>query len=182
MAFASGVRIPLNKIYRAFGELDRFDDDQCRLLMRRGHLELAGTLLIWVVVGVVFVLCVVLVATLVAVADLPQWAEQFFRDGDILLWLLCLLVIPTAAGLLTRDRLLRRLLVRAIRLRIDRVRCRRCKYILIGQRPSGDLVACPECGGTNLLSDLGVTEADLIPPVSDLEMLSSEAHPSREGA
>ncbi len=168
------MRIPLTKLYRAFSQLDRFSDTQCGLLMRRVRLDRKARLLVWVSPVFAFVLSFVVVVILLVTTDVLAQTEPLFRDADLLLFLLCVLCIPAAVALLSRDHLLRRFLVKAIRLRIDRVRCRHCRYILIGQRPIGDEVNCPECGKMNRLRELGVTVDDLIPPESELDRLSSE--------
>jgi hypothetical protein len=176
------MRIPLKKLHRAFSELDRFSEAQCDLLMRRVHLDRRARLLVWVSPAVAFVLSVVIIVVLLATTDVLARTEQLFRDADLLLSLLCVLGISAAVGLLIRDHLLRRFLVKAIRLRIDRVRCRNCRYILIGQRPIGDGVNCPECGRMNRLRELGLSVDDLIPPESDLDRLSSEVVADQHGA
>ena len=174
------MRIPLTKLYRAFSQLDRFSDTQCDLLMRRVRLDRKARLLVWVSPVFAFVLSLVVVVILLVTTDVLAQFEPLFRDADLLLFLLCVLGIPTAVALLIRDHLLRRFLVKAIRLRIDRVRCRHCRYILIGQRPIGDEVNCPECGRMNRLRELGVTVDDLIPRESDLDRLSSEVVADQE--
>lgn len=76
------------------------------------------------------------------------------------------LLMPALSAMLVRDVLLRRALKKAIELKVERVRCRQCEYILIGQRAFKDAVTCPECGNTATLESLGITEDDLIPPNS----------------
>ena len=176
------MRIPLTKVYRAFPELDRFSEAQCDLLMCRVRLDPGTRDLPWAGPAVVFLGSLLIVALLLARTSLLAGTEWLFRDADVLIALLSVLGIPPFSALLIRDCLLRLLLLRAVRVRIDRVRCRHCKYILIGQRPLGDLVTCPECGRTNRLRELGVTADDLIPPESEVESLSSEGRADQESA
>jgi hypothetical protein len=169
------MRIPFKNVYRAFPELDRFSDVQCRLLMRRVQLNYVSRVLVALVPVVAFLVSLAVVIILLATTDVRAAAGRLVTDGDLWLSHLALAGIPPFVGLLTRDRLLRRFLLRAIRLRIDRVRCRYCRYILIGQQPFENRVTCPECGGSNPLPVLGITADDLIPPASEVEHLSIEA-------
>ncbi|MCP3904632.1 MAG: hypothetical protein GY715_13480 [Planctomycetes bacterium] len=152
------MRIPTSKIYRAFPELDHLSDEQCeRLLVRTRNDELPQTfrLLVCVAVGSV---------TLLMSFSLFM---TFVRDDGSLSDLVLLVAIPAVPAILTlftRDVLLRRALRKAITSRIDRVRCPRCRYILIGQRPVDEHVTCPECGNETSLETLGVTVDDLVLP------------------
>ena len=96
----------------------------------------------------------------------PWWLsdEAFPYAASALL--ISVLTVPALTALLVRDVILRRLLIAAIRVRIDKVRCKQCKYILIGQRERDGAVVCPECGAALLLSELGLVAADLVPPES----------------
>jgi len=176
------MRILTRRLYRAFPELDRFNDLQCERLMRRVHLDAWARLLVRSSAAVVFVTAFVFVLALLNTTDVLAPAEKLFRDGDILFALLCLLALPAFIAALTRDAALRRFLIRAIRLRIDRVRCLGCKYILIGQRCEDGAVTCPECGQINSLLALGIAEEDLMPPASELDELSAERAADRTGA
>lgn len=162
------MRIPTSKIYRAFPELDRFTDYQCQLLMRRVRLQLGATLG-WtaLIVGAYFALMIVvgmalgfLAAILGESADVPIKYEQFVT----LLILLVLIGLPALGCVYLRDAILRYRLSRSIDYEINRIRCLHCKYILIGQVPSGGYVGCPECGASFKLGELGLTEDDLLPP------------------
>ena len=97
------------------------------------------------------------------------------KSAEILI-LVCRLVFTTAgpllAGLLARDLDLRLLLRQAVRMQIKRVRCRSCKYLLIGQRVTAGLVTCPECGEQITLALLGVTAEDLVPPEAGEDRLA----------
>ena len=176
------MRILTKRLYRAFPELDRFSDIQCGLLMRRVHLDVAARFIVRAAPLLASGVALLLVVVLLVVTEILVPAQKLFRDADILFGLLASLGLAALAGLLARDLLLRRFLIKAIRLRIDRVRCLSCRYILIGQRPDGDAVSCPECGTTNYLHALGITAADLIPPASELDWLSSQEVADRQNA
>jgi hypothetical protein len=71
--------------------------------------------------------------------------------------------LPALCAFWARDVLLGVFLRRALRGHIDRARCPRCRYVLLGQRVNGSCVSCPECGTATPLGDLGITREDLIP-------------------
>ncbi|XAL98000.1 hypothetical protein OT109_10365 [Phycisphaeraceae bacterium D3-23] len=158
------MRIPTTKIYRAFAELDDFTDEQCERLMRRVKLRI-GTNVTWnlslVVLYIVllFVVLFVLLAVLAGaeIASAYQMGVDAVSVGVVL-------GVPAAICLGLRDFVLRKRLVQAIDYAIDRVRCLACRYILIGQVARDEHVVCPECGSRQHLAQLGITEADLIPP------------------
>jgi ribosomal protein S27E len=176
------MRILTRRLYRAFPELDRFSDVQCRRLMRRVQLEAWARGAVTASAIIAFAVAFVLVLALLLATEVFAPAEELFPDADVLFFLLCVFLVPALVGALTRDRVLRRFLIKAIRLRIDRVRCLGCKYILIGQRAEEGAVTCPECGRTNLLLELGIAEADLIPPQDELDWLTSEVAADRQQA
>lgn len=84
----------------------------------------------------------------------PSYAEQVA---------LCTVVgVPVMTAGLTslalRDRRLRRL----IRRQIKGSRCPVCSYLLLGLVPREGVVRCPECGTAHRLTELGVTEEQLL--------------------
>ena len=167
------MRIPTSKIYRAFEELDEFSDEQCERLMRRVRIDTGATS---GMVGFVFLATILVFFTVwfllylvpVEFRGLSMRLRPYF-DLDMVIWFLTEAFAVAATGFATRDYILRKHLRAAIELRIERVRCPDCKYILIGQRPRNDMVACPECGTTTSLGALGVTANDLIPPTTPEE-------------
>lgn len=71
--------------------------------------------------------------------------------------------MPYLAGLITRDRLLRR----SLRVHFDGAICPNCKYNLVGLELHGPesarRVKCPECGRDMSLNNMNLTEADINP-------------------
>ncbi|MEZ6241836.1 MAG: hypothetical protein R3B57_02235 [Phycisphaerales bacterium] len=144
------MRMPIAKVWRAFPELDRFDDDRCRVYVREaktrhygmGVLLAAGGVL----VAIVFLVSTGIVAS--AIADtLPRTSEYDFAAAMISLALgVVWLSVLTAGTLLMRDRWLRA----AIRDRLNRMACLGCRYNLLGLTPQGEPgrqhLVCPECG------------------------------------
>jgi hypothetical protein len=176
------MRILTRKIYRAFPELDLFSDIQCERLMRRVALNAGARMAVQVTAVIGFVGAFFLVIVFLLTTEILEPTEKLFTDADVLFFLLCIFLIPALVGALSRDVVLRDRLIKAIRLRIDRVRCLDCKYILIGQQAESDAVTCPECGRINRLLELGIAEEDLIPPKSELEWLSAEGDADQDSA
>jgi hypothetical protein len=166
------LRIPINKIYRAFPELDEYTDQQCQLLVKRVQLSgfskftANGAAFGGFIVGLIAMLPMIyaLIALLQAVD--PIWQSRITEDYRAFIWAFGLFWPAAVGGLIGRDMVLRRLLIKAINVHIDRVRCPQCKYILIGQREHHGAVTCPECGHSATLRSLGLVAADLIPPES----------------
>ncbi len=155
------MRIPGTKVYRAFHELDRFSDEQCRRFMRSALRPwwLQALRLLLCFAASLFVFFGVLVP-LVGQIDLRRRLD----------YLSYLIVIPPPtmcvfAGLLFRDYLLRRRLRRVLR---NRGACRGCQYPLLGLSLSdANTVSCPECGL--------VSEVDSA--IGELAMGTGEARP-----
>ena len=165
------MRIPRDKLYRAFPELDRFSDEQCERFVQRVRITATYRLGSWAAIGFTVVVATGLIASGLAVLDehlhRSLWLKLSRRTADTLLlvyWLVPIVSIPPFVGLLTRDIVLRIYLRWAVQMQIERVRCRSCKYLLIGQVANAGLVTCPECGARNSLQSLGLTEQDLVPP------------------
>ena len=163
------MRIATRQIYRAFPELDRFTDEQCEMLVRRIRQDTKLSAWLAVLTALMLVLpgCgIIFTATLIWLLK-----ERWFPVSDwnmtyLALALIVVICVPTGLGLFMRDWYLRRSLMGAIDVRIERVRCLKCRYILIGQREKAGRVTCPECGAEIELRSLGITPADLIPPTS----------------
>ncbi len=165
------MRIPPNKIYRAFPELDRFSDEQCERFMQRVRVALPYRSVRWVTVSIMTCAAVIFVIVILYRYEQPLhrylWLLLSRRSADTLIlasWLLLVPIVPIFVGLLTRDIVLRTYLRKAVQMQLDRVRCRSCKYVLIGQRLMKGIITCPECGAQTTLQILGVTADDLLPP------------------
>lgn len=175
------MRIPISKIYRAFPEFDSFSDEQCERFMHR--IEVSGAKkTLPTLVGILVMLAALILSCTVSGFIFDAMQEGLERSSarmiEIVLDLLSLLlplVIAFALGLTARDVLLRRHLRLVIEDKLNRIRCLGCKYILIGQVVSNQSVRCPECGRVHRLSELGVVEADLIPPKPGEATLPADA-------
>ncbi|MFN7020572.1 MAG: hypothetical protein ACK4WH_04490 [Phycisphaerales bacterium] len=151
------MRLPISRVYRAFPELDRFDDARCKAYVRtvrreQGSKGVAVELLNWLVGGA---------AGLAMLCAVVSFLQMFAKAGSgpsyaARVASLCTVVgVPVMAGGLTslalRDRRLRRL----IRRQIEGGRCPVCSYLLLGLVPREGLVRCPECGTSHRLTELG---------------------------
>ncbi len=169
-------RIPLARIYRAFPELDPFSDAQCERFVQRVRATSWYRPSLWSLLAVTSAVSMAGAGIVnVALDDRLFWLSLNQRWADNLQigsWLLSLLAVPAFAGLITRDLLLRGFLRRAISMRLDRVRCRTCRYILIGQVQRDGVIRCPECSTQTTLRDLGITADDLIPPQAGVDSLT----------
>lgn len=159
------MRIPLQKVYRGFEELDSFSDAECERFVLRARIQkpigLYSVLGSFAGIGVYVVTALIVWPVLMSVSRRPAAGLELF--GPIL----TCGSAPLFAGmgaLLTRDQVL----IRAIRTRLQLVRCTNCKYNLLGlpvarSEAGEEHVACPECGSLLRLSAIGLTAADLIP-------------------
>ncbi len=168
------MRIPTNKIYRAFPQLDRFSDEQCNLLMRRVKVQGGGYVMIHTLAVSIFLVVLLIMTVLVFRMPLPDWLAHLAKNLDILIRLIIIFTVPAIVSMAVRDRVFRRHLINAIEIQVERVRRPQCQYILIGLTPVNDTVTCPECGRTTDLRSLGVTPQDLAPPESDFQYIEHE--------
>ncbi len=170
------MRIPRQKLYRAFPELDRFTDEQCERFMQRARIRSSYSPTIGVTVLATVIAALMMSIMLLRHIHEPvnSWFAGLLgvRTAETIVlgaYMIIVLAAPAFCGLLARDIVLRLYLRRAMQSQIERIRCPSCKYVLLGQRVSGGAVICPECGARTTLMHLGITEADLIPPTDGSE-------------
>ena len=170
------MRFPRRKIYRAFPELDRFTDAQCKLLLQRvkNTRTYHALLVLAVLVFALGMLVVGVTVVFVFGQDVYRffWTKMGYQTAEFLHTAFGVVLVcggPPMITLIVRDLVLRRYVRWAIGMRFDRIRCLRCRYSMLGQRAVGEVVVCPECGRTMTLSELGVeSAADLIPGLSSV--------------
>ena len=167
------MRLPLSKVYRAFPELDRFEDVRCESFVaaatkaERGMNTLLTIALVpWSLGAFIAIMAVGL--TLLG-PSLRQWEYSNTGYGWAVLLTLALGTVatmsPALSWLMARDLWLRRAIAR----RIGSCACPSCQYSLLGLPVSEDRVTCPECGKRHELGTLGLTAADILaPPESEL--------------
>ena len=167
------MRIPKSKIYRAFPELDNFSDEQCQRFMQRirvsGSRKSIPMIVFLAVTGAGLALACGVSGI---VLGLVEEELRSRRNGAVLsifdfVVFVVTIGLPVFFGLIARDLMLRRHLKLVINEKLNRIRCLKCRYILIGQVVHEDRVICPECGFAMFLDQLGIVEADLIPPDMD---------------
>ena len=174
------MRIPLNKIYRAFPELDAFPDHECERFVKRARRRVIKWMWLPVIsLPISFVLMVGALILIQIAAGAAVTATVQFIDGAIARWMpksdfSLGEVVVAAAGLmlitlgpwlsfaLLRDRILRRTIAK----RIEIADCNTCDHSLLGlplliEEPRA-AVRCPECGATAVLEDIGLTPDDII--------------------
>lgn len=141
------MRLLTRTVYRAFPELDSFDDGLCRAFVRVAASSWRARAVRYLSVALIGVATLAL--AIVLSAALHNWrALSKFDDGPRLLLASVPLTLTLAAGflaaMLVRDRLLRRRVRKLIR---DRGGCPHCGYRLLGVPVDAELrVVCPECG------------------------------------
>ncbi len=151
------MRLPLSKVWRAFPELDRFDDARCQRYVREAKRESRRSgLLVAALIPLSVFAWMVSVAIAIAIMDMLN--SGGVGPGGLGTIVALALYVGTPfvlmlVFLLARDRWLHG----AIRSRLNIARCLGCSYSLLGLAPieseSGSHVICPECGKTGELAD-----------------------------
>ncbi|MFM9958682.1 MAG: hypothetical protein ACKVZJ_11445 [Phycisphaerales bacterium] len=154
------MRLITKKLWRAFPELDRFDDEKCRRFVKtaqRGFAPMLGRLALNLA-AFVFVVTALIAAggTLVTVFATPDinvspamggMGQRFNSNAFMYGWVAVVVGAVVAAcmtSLVVRDQLLRRRVALFIK---ARGHCPRCRYTLLGIRvPESLKINCPECG------------------------------------
>ena len=145
------VRVPSSKVYRAFPELDRFSDAQCR-----GFVSLVQRRHPWQMVGAAALCVVSVLLTVAALFPIAIGVVSSGRRGldGVPLPLVTLalglpFVVSGVVGFAVRDACLRFL----IRRRNTAMKCTDCGYGLLGLPATREgeavTVRCPECGYAN---------------------------------
>lgn len=156
------MRLPVNKVYRAFPELDRFSDSECERYVERvlnDHpLEQLGVGVVGLAVGgcCVWVVLAVGIELDRKLGRAPGWQVGF-------MWVTVALTAAagaTVSGLSLRDWWLRT----RLRRHLSNTTCGGCRYSLLGLDVVDGRVSCPECGQVLHLVDRGLTAADLMSP------------------
>ena len=174
--------ITRSKIYRAFPELDEFGDERCELLMKRLRSEFTYPAAMGA--AAFFAAVVMFVATFITILVMFDAFDQlcvgmlgrmFGEPASVALSIALVAGAPSLAALLARDVVLWRFLHRVLAGRIELIRCRGCRYLLLGQRVVRGFITCPECGRLTTLMELGLNSpTDLIPPETDEDALPDE--------
>ncbi len=150
------MRIPLGKVYRAFKELDQFDDQQCEWYIRRAKWKHIVSMILVGIVAVGAVLLFIVLALLIegwllTSVQNTAFAMSFQSSVMSVVAALAGVLVPVAIGLviglMIRDVWLRW----AVRKELAQTRCLRCDYQLIGLPVHSGVVRCPECGMDNKL-------------------------------
>ena len=150
-------------MYRAFPELDRFSDAQCRSFVTMASRGLSrGWKLIARVIVVVLTVPALLVCVIAALALCSEIMQALGQHKASLLWVVPFTIPAVAAPLLANVLLRDKLLRREIATRILAAGCLKCRYSLLGLEWREGLVSCPECGQINNLHERGLRPEDLL--------------------
>jgi hypothetical protein len=175
------MRIPLHKVYRAFPELDRFEDEDCERFVvqaRRVAIEkrIGRHLLEAVAAASVFLLVIALgMAGFAVLASLS--VSWLVMDLAVMVFVSAMAGAPIVSAMMVRDAWLRR----AIASRLASARCAACDYSLLGLPVNNGVVMCPECGFELALASYGLRPEDLLSrpaPSESLEGVAVNEYPA----
>ncbi len=153
------MRIPLSKIYRAFPEFDPFPDDECERYLRYAYRR--ARLRIGCIPVLVFAATLVMCATIfiLTVVALGRAGVRPSEPGVVfLLAIIGIVAVPSMIALITRDRIL----FRVLHDRIKNARCPGCEFSLLGLPIVAGAARCPECGFNVVLREHNLTPEDLL--------------------
>lgn len=164
------MRLISLKIWRAFPELDQYDDAVCRLYIRharRFNNTWKGALLVLLSLGLAVL---VWIGVIYFGIDRVEEYTSSARGGELTfgLFLMSLLLtgiiwFPLLVAFFVRDRWLRRCVMAQLR----STNCAGCGYQLVGLTIIEDQgckhVVCPECGVSTALNTGHITESDINP-------------------
>jgi len=171
------VRILSRKIWRAFPELDQYDDETCKKYVNSAH-AMSGRLL-----RTSFVLSAAFIGFGLAIV-ISEPERRFL--GRVLSWVFTdirfdglvgssifavtisnIIWMPWLAGAMVRDFMLERCLKK----KLMKAGCPKCSYNLLGleilQHNLQKVVRCPECGKIVVLNTGHISEQDIDPILID---------------
>jgi cytochrome c biogenesis protein CcdA len=157
------MRMPLDKIYRAFPELDRFSDEQCAAYVRLAKRERLGQRLGVIVLGLV-IFAVGFGVLMGAGSGILFGVYRLDDTRWMALVATSMIVFAAGCPLLLVLRIRDRWLRRAVRLHLKSAHCPACAYLLLGLPVSNGSVRCPECGDVISLEAIGLTPENLLAP------------------
>jgi hypothetical protein len=161
------VRIPFEKVYRAFPEFDRFSDQRCEAYLRYVRERYAwmplATVVLWIGGFLLGAMCGML-SFVWARRLLPRalWKATVGSDDtgvsvvSSVVLLAVSIGVPVLLAVIVRDRLLRTVLRKQLR----GVECKQCGYSLLGAAVTEGCVQCPECGHAFAIFKHGLTPKD----------------------
>ena len=172
-----GMRLPVDKLYRAFPELDRFTDEECRGWLKQTWRARSGMIMVgWVMAlataPVVF--ATGMISATLLISSIASAKRTMSGPPGMVLGIMGAAVIGAlglVAGLVVRDVVLRR----CVRSQLKSTRCSVCGYQLLGLPVTGGVVTCSECGHRLELAAVGLT-------VDDLRIGSDVARESESGS
>lgn len=170
------MRLVSSKIWRAFPELDPYDDATCqRYITRARQVRRSGLHQLAILITLVVSLALAITLAAPHFYALEWIASMLSRHGKVdamtdtllnLLVFVSFIWVPALAALIVRDRLL----YACLRQHLGGAICPGCRYSLIGLEiygPSGmPIVKCPECGDEVKLNHHSLTEADINPELA----------------
>ncbi|MBO6514708.1 MAG: hypothetical protein JJ974_12155 [Phycisphaerales bacterium] len=169
------MRLLTRKIYRAYPELDKFEDDVCKRYIKRAK-RLQNTWKLWLFQLLALLISIVLWGIASSLIELILFFGEATRRDQLVYIMLNpihlvfkiiqmsgYIFVPAICCLRVRDRWLHR----CIRKQLTGVQCGACGYSLLGLSISDEnntpSVHCPECGLQTVLKDMGLTQADINP-------------------
>jgi ribosomal protein S27AE len=162
------VRLPLNKVYRAFPELDRFSDHECGRFVERANRDYPESRVVAGAIAVVISAAVIIALFILERMLWAVWSQRYptplarenAQDVVVVLSVLVYALLFCVGMLVARDRWL----IRTITLRVHQTSCPSCGYSLLGLVVDKGVILCPECAAPFFLADHGMTEEDLLAP------------------
>lgn len=168
------MRLVSRKIWRAFAELDQYDDDTCARCLRRVW-ENSRSGQFWIMIfPTLLVSWLVWIIVMIVVAEVFDLGVFPRLSAVLHLMLAGFVIMPLLAGILVRDLWLSKQLLAEIR----GATCYECQYCLVGTpidtlSDGTESVRCPECGTRHAIDDQYFSQVDINPVTTGL---SSPTH------